>query len=213
MGWRRGQAYSQDLRDRVLAAGGSAREVAARFGVSISYVIKARQRRERCGEAAARPQCSHTPRRLADWHDDIAAHVRAHPDATIAEVREWLLERHGIHASMGLVWNTLSRLGLTLKKRMARPVCKRFWRLALSSLRQRIRPVGRKPRPRWRSARPGPHKLHGVERHFFDQGSETPVDCQAISLPPPAESTAGQLAHRMAAGQLALTPLPCSAWR
>jgi hypothetical protein len=24
-------------------------------------------------------------------------------------------------------------------------------------------------------------------RHFFDQGSRAPVDCQAISLPPPAD--------------------------
>ncbi len=34
MGWRLGQAYGQDLRDRVLAmSGASIREVAARFGV------------------------------------------------------------------------------------------------------------------------------------------------------------------------------------
>lgn len=120
MVWRQGQAYSQDLRDRVLAAAGSASKVATRFGVSVSYVIKARQRRDRCGETAARPQRSHTPRRLAPWHDDIAAHVRAHPDATIAEIREWLSETHGIRASMGLVWNTLDRLDLTLKKTLAR---------------------------------------------------------------------------------------------
>lgn len=120
MGWRRGQAYSQDLRDRVLAAEGSAREVAARYGVSTSYVVKARQRRDRFGETAARPQRSHTPRRLAAWHEAIAAQVRAQPDATMAELREWLFETHGIRASMGLVWNTLDRLGLTLKKTLAR---------------------------------------------------------------------------------------------
>ncbi len=40
---RRGQAYSQDLRERVLAADDlSARQAAARFGVSVSYVVKAR---------------------------------------------------------------------------------------------------------------------------------------------------------------------------
>ena len=45
MAWRRGQALGQDLRDRVLAdAGRPARAVAARFGVSVSYVVKARQR-------------------------------------------------------------------------------------------------------------------------------------------------------------------------
>lgn len=31
MGWRRGQAYGQVLRDRVMAASGSLREVATRF--------------------------------------------------------------------------------------------------------------------------------------------------------------------------------------
>lgn len=120
MGWRRGQAYSQDLRDRVLAAEGSAREVAARFGVSVSYVVKARQRRDRLGETMPRAQRSHTPRRLAPWHDDIMAHVRAYPDATMAELREWLFEMHGVRVSMGLMWNTLDRLGLTLKKTLAR---------------------------------------------------------------------------------------------
>ena len=41
-----------------------------------------------------------------------------------------------------------------------------------------------RPRPRWRSARPSPHKQHGIIAPFFDQGSRTPVDCQAISLFP-----------------------------
>ena len=41
MGCRRGQAYSQDLRDRVLAAAGEPiRSVAARLAVSPSYVSK-----------------------------------------------------------------------------------------------------------------------------------------------------------------------------
>ena len=56
MRWRRGQTYSQDLRERVLAAEGSARQLAARFGVSVSYVVKARQRRSRDGSDTPRPQ-------------------------------------------------------------------------------------------------------------------------------------------------------------
>ena len=41
--WRRGKAYAQDLRDRVLSVDGVASgQVVARFGVSISYVVKAR---------------------------------------------------------------------------------------------------------------------------------------------------------------------------
>ena len=44
MDWIRGRAYSQDLRQRVLAAsdrGLSARKVAALFEVSVSYVLRA----------------------------------------------------------------------------------------------------------------------------------------------------------------------------
>ena len=48
-------------------------------------------------------------------------------------------------------------------------------------------PVSRtKPRPRWRSARPGSHNLVGVKRHVGHQISKPPFYCQAISLPPPA---------------------------
>ena len=50
MAWQRGRSYSQDLRERVLAADElSERQAAVRFAVSVSYVIKARQRRDRTG--------------------------------------------------------------------------------------------------------------------------------------------------------------------
>jgi transposase len=115
--WRRGQAYSQDLRDRILSAEGSARSVAAQFLVSVSYVVKVRQRRNRMGEITAGPQHSHTPRKLAALHGSIATYAAAHVDATIKEFRCWLQAEHGTYASAGLMWNTLDRLGLTLKKR------------------------------------------------------------------------------------------------
>jgi hypothetical protein len=65
MSWRRGQTYSQDLRDRVLGANTlSARQAAERFGVSVSYVVKARQRLARIGLATPPPQ---KPCLLASW--------------------------------------------------------------------------------------------------------------------------------------------------
>lgn len=121
MGWRRGQAYSQDLRDRVLGTGGSARSVAERFGTSVSFVVKARQRVALTGEVSARPQRSHSRRVLEALHGAIAAQVRHAPDITLNELRAWLQERHGVSASMGLMWNTLDRIGLTLKKRRCAP--------------------------------------------------------------------------------------------
>ena len=43
MSWRQGQPYGQDLRDRVLAASGTAAAVAERFGVSAAYVTTSSQ--------------------------------------------------------------------------------------------------------------------------------------------------------------------------
>lgn len=64
---------------------------------------------------------------------------------------------------------------------MARPVCKGFVEIALISLLQRIRPRRCFSLPRWRYARPGPHKTLGVDRRFLNQDSRAPFDCQAIS--------------------------------
>ncbi len=120
--WRRGQPYSQDLRERVLAADDlSARQAAERFDVSVSYVVKARQRRARLGEMKPGAQRCWMPRKLAPHHAAITARVRQHQDATLAELRAWLLSEFGVSVSIGTMWNTLRRLGLTLKKRRSRP--------------------------------------------------------------------------------------------
>lgn len=115
MSWRRGQTYSQDLRDRVLSAPGSARQV-ARFGVSASYVVKAHQRRDRIGAVTPRPRKPPVARLLTPLHAAIAAEMVRRPETTLAEMRDWLQCRHGVLASMGTVWKKLSQLGLTLKK-------------------------------------------------------------------------------------------------
>jgi hypothetical protein len=57
MGWRRGQSYGQDLRERVLAAVGEPiRAVAARFAVSPSYVSKVQSRMRRRDDCRAAAQ-------------------------------------------------------------------------------------------------------------------------------------------------------------
>ena len=73
-----------------------------------------------------------------------------------------------------------------LKKRMARPVGKRFQRYGVAVCTN-VSGLEAEPPPRWRSARSDPHKRVGVWRHLFDQDFGTPIDCQAISLPPPAD--------------------------
>ncbi len=117
MTYRRGQAYSQDLRDRVLAAPGSAAIVGARFGVSRSYVIKARQRRDRQGDLCAGAQRSHTPAKLAGHDAALCQHVQSAPDTTLAELVQWAATELGICVSIKGMWKRLKALDLTLKKR------------------------------------------------------------------------------------------------
>ena len=119
MRWRRGRAYSQDLRDRVFAAaddGAQVGEAAEMLQVSVSYVSKVLERRRTTGETSARPQGGHVVPKLARLYQAIRSHVTGRPDATIEELRAWLLATYQVSASAGLIWHTLASLGLTHKK-------------------------------------------------------------------------------------------------
>jgi len=58
MAWRRGKAYSKDVRDQVLAAVGSAQAVGIRLGVSTSYVRKVRRLGQADGAVPPQPSRS-----------------------------------------------------------------------------------------------------------------------------------------------------------
>lgn len=120
MGWRSGQSYSQDLRDRVLAAvdgGMAARRVAATFGVSPSYVYKALIRRRLTGDSGANPNRGHAPRKLTPAQEaGLAGHIKSHPGLTLIRVRAWLEAEHGVRLSTGAAWSAVRRLGLSFKK-------------------------------------------------------------------------------------------------
>jgi transposase len=87
----------------------------------VSYIYKALARRTVSGETEARPQRNHQTLKLAAHHDAIAAEVVRRPDATLNELRAWLLATHGVAVSLGLMHRTLARLGLTLKKSRSGP--------------------------------------------------------------------------------------------
>jgi transposase len=149
MAWRQGQSYSEDLRARVLAAvdGGMAARVAAQvFRVSVSYIYKALIRRRRTGELSASTRRGHRPRKLSPVQEAaLAAHIEAHPDLTLKALQAWLSAEHAVRLSNGAMWAAVARLGLSYKKRMARPVRKGFQRGDLAGLRQRIRSRGSAP--------------------------------------------------------------------
>jgi transposase len=113
--------YSVDLRERVVRtveAGLSRRATAARFEVSVSFVIKLVQRWRRQGTVE--------PERYGGWKRlALVAHgerVRAlladEPDITIAELRARLADE-GIHASPAGISRFLTADGLTRKKRLS----------------------------------------------------------------------------------------------
>ena len=121
MAWHQGQAYGQDLRDRVIRASGSIAEVAARFGVSKSYVARARSRR-RLGEETPGAQHNHVLPKLSGLEQALAARVETVNDQTLKQLCQWVLVEHGIQVGVTTMWKTLARLGLSLKKsRCMRP--------------------------------------------------------------------------------------------
>jgi transposase len=209
MVWRQGQSYSEDLRARVLAAvdgGLAARAAAELFRVSVSYIYKALVRRRRTGQVIASTRRGHRPRKLSPAQEAaLAAHIEAHPDLTLATLQAWLLAEHEVRLSNGAMWSAVARLGLSFKKRMARPVRKRRVRSDLTGLRQRIRS---------RSCRPGqdggPRALVLIKttasmRHFLNQVPERRFNRQAISLSPLADISGHQ--RRLDAGRPIL-PMP-----
>jgi transposase len=112
------RAYSQDLRERVIDAGTSARQAAERFGIGVATAI-VWVRRAREGERSARRQGQPKRSKLDPHREFLLALIEAEPDITIAEMRERLRSEAGLTASVGTIWTFLDRAGLTFKKRPA----------------------------------------------------------------------------------------------
>jgi transposase len=120
-----GRPYSQDLRDRVLAAmdeDGEAYELAPLFRVSVSYIYKVLGRRRATGETTARRSGGGPKPKLLDHDEALRERIAAVPDSTLVELQAWLLAERGVKVSIGCLSNRLSRLGLSRKKsRRTRP--------------------------------------------------------------------------------------------
>lgn len=112
-----GATYSQDLRDRVIAArdrGLRTKQVADVFGVSASWVRRVMQRRRETGQTTARSRGGATVVKID--LDRLRRLVDHQPDATVRELHG----RLGVDCSVSAVDMALRRLGLTFKKRQSR---------------------------------------------------------------------------------------------
>ena len=113
-----GAAYSQDLRDRVLAAydrGMKTTQIAEVFAVSRAWARRVKQRRREHGETA--PRRMGGPGVTKVDRSRLAELVAQHPDATGPELRELL----GVACSDSAIYTALKALGLSYKKRRSTP--------------------------------------------------------------------------------------------
>ena len=106
--------YSQDLRDRVLAAyarGMRTKQIAEVFSVSRAWARRVRQRFRERGERT--PRRMGGPRVIKIDEARLAELVAQRPDATTRELHELL----GVDCCESAVGIALQRLGLSFKKR------------------------------------------------------------------------------------------------
>lgn len=114
---------SNDLRERVVGAvesGESCRSVAARFGVSVSSVVKWHQRYRATGSVAPGKMGGHRKRVLEPHRAFIVERINQTPHLTLHGLKDELAAR-GVKVSHDTVWNFLRREGLRFKKNTVRP--------------------------------------------------------------------------------------------
>jgi transposase len=106
--------YSQDLRDRVLAAydrGMTTKKIAEVFAVSPAWARSIKQRRRETGRTTPLPMGGATVIKIDRAR--LAELVREQPDATLKELRD----RLGIRCAESAICMALKKLGFSFKKR------------------------------------------------------------------------------------------------
>lgn len=113
------KAYSLDFRKRLFSYSltHTVRETAAVFRVSPNTVHLLRKRFFETGQLAPRPPGAAHPRVVsAEGELFLRALLCEETDLTLEQLRERYADAYGITVSMGAMYDTLKRLGLTLKK-------------------------------------------------------------------------------------------------
>ncbi len=112
--------YSQDLRDRVLAAvketNLSQAKIAKAFKISQSALEKWLQRQRETGACTALPHGGGQPRALIDCEAFIRTQVKKQPDSTLEELCARVADAKGVQSSPSMMSRELQRLRLPRKK-------------------------------------------------------------------------------------------------
>jgi transposase len=112
--------YSQDLRERVIAAleagDETQSEIAARFAISLSTLEKWWARWQTTDSCAALPITHGPSRTLEICEAAIEAEMAKQPDATLAELCARILKTQKVKASWSMMCRTLQGLELGRKK-------------------------------------------------------------------------------------------------
>jgi len=115
------KAYSQDLREKVMAAVAqdkqSNRQIAELMNISESTIEKWSQRERETGSVAACPHAGGVARVLAPHSDFLRAAVKAQPDISLDELSAQILDKLKLRANSSMVSRELTRLTLGRKKR------------------------------------------------------------------------------------------------
>lgn len=114
--------YSNDLREKIISAyqngEGSMRSLAKRFSVSLNFVWLLIERFRETGRVDPKPHGGGQKPVIAGKHvDTLRELVRAHPDATLAELRDRFQKGTGVRVSRSALAAKLKRLGYTRKKK------------------------------------------------------------------------------------------------
>jgi transposase len=116
------EAYSQDLRDRVLRAlarGERPTAIANRFEVSRVWVYQVRNRLMQTGQRSSLPIGGHRQSRVAGMESTLRAWLKETGDLTLAELCT-RLAAHGIAIKVPALWHQLDKWKLTFKKNPTR---------------------------------------------------------------------------------------------
>ena len=116
------QAYSQDLRNRVLRAldrGDRPSEIARRFEVSRMWVYQVRDRLQETGHRGSFQIGGHRRSQLEEFETTLRSWIALEPGLTLAEMHERLVQQ-GVSIKIGALWHQLNRWNLTFKKNSAR---------------------------------------------------------------------------------------------